>query len=70
MVVHFPFFTFVFNIKYEDVASVSALFEVKSLRDVIMCRQVRFLKTTCMSLVGNSVLCNAYQHVHTACTRQ
>ena len=39
----------VFNIKYEDVGSVSAFIEDTSLRDVIMCRQVRFLKT--MSLV-------------------
>ena len=45
-----------FSIKYEDVGSVSAFVEDKSLRDVIMCRQVRFLKT--MSLVGNPVLCN------------
>ena len=45
-----------FNIKYEDVGSVSAFVEDKSLRDVIMCRQVKFLKT--MSLVRNPVLCN------------
>ena len=30
---------------YEDVGSVSAFIEDKSLRDVIMCRQVKFLKT-------------------------
>jgi len=46
----------VFNIKYEDVGSVSAFVEDKSLSDVIMCRQVKFLKT--MSLVRNPVLCN------------
>jgi len=48
----------VFDIKYEDVGSVSAFIEDKSLRDVhvIMCRQAEFLKT--MSLVGNPVLCN------------
>ena len=46
----------VFNIKYETVGSVSAFIEDKSLIDVIMCRQVRVLKT--MSLVGNPVLCN------------
>ena len=39
----------VFNIKYEDVGSVSRFIEDKPLRDVIMCRQVRFLKS--MSLV-------------------
>ena len=38
-----------FDIKYEDVGSVSAFVEDKSLRDLIMCRQVKFLKT--MSLV-------------------
>ena len=39
-----------------DMTRVSACIEDKSLRDVIMCRQVRFLKT--MSFVGNPVLCN------------
>jgi len=34
----------VFDIKYEDVGSVSAFIDDKSLRDV-MCRQVKFLKT-------------------------
>ena len=38
----------VFNIKYEDVGSVSAFIEDKSLKDVIMCHQVRLLRTvTC-----------------------
>ena len=45
-----------FNIKYEDVGSVSVFIEDKSLRDVIMCRQVRFLKT--MSLIDNPVSYN------------
>ena len=53
----------VFNIKYEDVGSVSAFVEDKSLRDVIMCRQVKFLKT--MLLVGNPVLCNVCFNVVT-----
>ena len=44
------------NIKYEDVGSVSAFIEDKSLKDVIMCHRVRFLRT--MSLVGNPLLCN------------
>ena len=52
----------VFDIKYEDVGSVSAFIEDKSLRDVIMCR-VKFLKT--MSLVGNPVLCNVCFNVFT-----
>ena len=38
----------VFNIKYEDVGSVSASIEDKSLRDVIVCRQVRFLILCCL----------------------
>ena len=46
----------VFNIKYEDVGSVSAFIEDKSLRDVIVCRQVRFFNS--MLLIGNPVLCN------------
>ena len=56
----------VYNTKYEDVGSVSALnfIEDKSLRDVIMCRQIRFLKT--MSLVRNPVLCNVCFNVFTA----
>ena len=45
-----------FNIKYDDVGSVSAFIEDKSLRDVIMCCQVRFMKS--MSLIGNPMLCN------------
>ena len=53
----------VFNIKYEDVGSVSAFVEDKSLRDVIMCRQVKFVKT--MSLVRNPVLCNVCFNVFT-----
>ena len=52
-----------FNIKYEDVGSVSAFIEDKSLKHVIMCRQVKFLKT--MSLVGNPVLCNVCFNVLT-----
>jgi len=46
----------VFNIKYDDVCYVSACIEDKSLRDVIMGCQVKFMKS--MSLVGNPVLCN------------
>ena len=46
----------VFNIKYDDVGYVSACIEDKTLRDVIMCRQVKFVKS--MSLVGNPVLSN------------
>ena len=53
----------VFNIKYEGVGSVNAFIEDKSLRDVIMCRQVKFVKT--MSLVGNPVLCNVCFNVFT-----
>jgi len=54
----------VFSIKYEDVGSVSAFIEDKSLRDVILCRQVKFLKT--MSLAGNPVnLCNVCFNVLT-----
>ena len=45
-----------FNIKYDDVCYVSACIEDKSLRDVIMGCQVKFMKS--MSLVGNPVLCN------------
>ena len=50
-----------FNIKYEDVCSVSAFVEEKSLRDVIMCRQVKLT----MSLVRNPVLCNVCFNVFT-----
>ena len=52
-----------FNIKYEDAGSVSAFVEDKSLRDVTMCRQVKFLKT--MSLVRNPALCNVCFNVFT-----
>ena len=45
-----------FNIKYDDVCYVIACIEDQSLRDVIMCRQVKFVKS--MSLVGNPVLSN------------
>jgi len=45
-----------FDIKYEDVGSVSAFIEDKSL--CYNCRQVKILKT--MSLVGNPVLCNVF----------
>ena len=42
---------------------MSAFVEDKSLRDVIMCRQVKFSKT--MSLVRNPVLCNVCFNVFT-----
>jgi len=47
----------VFNIKYDDVGYVSVCIEDKSLMDVIMCRQIKFVKS--MSLVCNPVLYNA-----------
>ena len=52
-----------FNVKYEDAGSVSAFIEHKSLRDVIMCCQVTFLKS--MELLGNQVLCNVCFNVFT-----